>query len=374
MDLPSYFKDYLRAIRPTKDQLDDLRTGHKTLRDRLREFEDIREIYISDFLQGSYRRATAVRPAGESRSDVDIIVVTSLDHLSCTPQQAIDRFIPFVEKYYKGKYEIQGRSIGIELSYVALDLVVTAAPDQQDLSALRSMSVRSIASLDDRLGPPDGVTMESAALLPAPLFSRAGEERDWRASPLQIPDREAAEWKPTHPLEQIRWTWRKNEACNGHYVNVVKALKRWRREVCASSSHPKSYPLEHLIGACCPDGINSIAEGVTLTLETIVSRYGAYAATGLVPSLPDHGVPEHDVMARVEGPEFAAFHADASEAAALARRALDSDDLHESANLWRELLGSRFPEPPEPKSRVEVSSGGFTRRQAPTSIRPSRFA
>ena len=41
---------------------------------------------------------------------------------------------------------------------------------------------------------------------------------------------EANEWQPTHPLETMKWTWDKNRRCNGHYVNVVKALKWWRTE------------------------------------------------------------------------------------------------------------------------------------------------
>lgn len=54
--------------------------------------------------------------------------------------------------------------------------------------------------------------------------------------------------------------------------------------------HPKSYPLEHFIGDCCPDDIKSVAEGVVLTLENIVSQYTNK------PFLADRGVPEHDVL------------------------------------------------------------------------------
>ena len=86
MDLPSYFADFLREIRPTRTSSTNSR-GHTTLRDRLRDDPGLSGIYISDFLQGSYRRATAVRPKGEARSDVDVIVVTDLDRQSCTPQK-----------------------------------------------------------------------------------------------------------------------------------------------------------------------------------------------------------------------------------------------------------------------------------------------
>ena len=41
--------------------------------------EDLKDIIVTTFLQGSYRRSTAVRPKQGKRSDVDIVVVTKLD-------------------------------------------------------------------------------------------------------------------------------------------------------------------------------------------------------------------------------------------------------------------------------------------------------
>lgn len=84
--LSTYFRDFLKEIRPTTNQRDEMRTGHLTLRDRLAADEELKPICVTDFLQGSYRRSTAIRPAGESRSDVDIVVVTNLkreDYRNC---------------------------------------------------------------------------------------------------------------------------------------------------------------------------------------------------------------------------------------------------------------------------------------------------
>ena len=66
--LNTYFRDFLKEIRPTKNQLDEMRTGHTTLRNRLAAEEDLKSICVSDFLQGSYRRSTAIRhrAAGEA--------------------------------------------------------------------------------------------------------------------------------------------------------------------------------------------------------------------------------------------------------------------------------------------------------------------
>ncbi len=86
MELPSYFADFLAEIRLTSKQIDDCKTGHRTLRKRLNEDREIAPILVSTFLQGSYRRATAVRPKGAQRADVDVIVVTKLPPEEVTPE------------------------------------------------------------------------------------------------------------------------------------------------------------------------------------------------------------------------------------------------------------------------------------------------
>jgi tRNA nucleotidyltransferase (CCA-adding enzyme) len=92
-EMSSSFKTFLTEIRPTQNQHDDMRTGYKALKNRLLDDEKLSPIIVSTFLQGSFRRATAVRPKGDKRADVDLVVVTKLKREEYTPQQAMDRFI-----------------------------------------------------------------------------------------------------------------------------------------------------------------------------------------------------------------------------------------------------------------------------------------
>jgi hypothetical protein len=346
-EMNSSFKTFLTEIRPTQNQLDDMRTGYKTLKNRLLDDEKLSAIIVSTFLQGSFRRATAVRPKGDKRADVDLVVVTKLKREEYTPQQAMDLFVPFLNKYYENKWEFQGRSIGIGLSYVDLDLVITSAPSEAETLALKSASVTSMDTpeeVDDWRLVPSYVTLSERGLpgIGARL-ELARKEAEWKLSPLHIPDRDADEWDETHPLVQIKWTWEKNKACNKHYVNVVKAIKWIRRIGPEAPKYPKGYPLEHIIGQCCPDGIASVAEGITKTLEAITNNYSAYAAAGVVPTMPDHGVPEHNVLHRLNGEDFTAFHTLISEAAVIARNALDAKTEKDASEEWRKILGDKFP-------------------------------
>ena len=366
----SYFNDFLANIRLSKAQKADLQKGHSTLRDRLENDEELKDIIIATFLQGSYRRSTAVKPNNGTRADVDIIVVTNLNHETYTPQEALDLFKPFLDKHYQGKYRIQGRSIGIELSYVDLDIVPTSAPSEVDQNAISELAASGSYSLEDMISAsadqnylPDQKLILERSLR---YFSEASEKPQWKLEPLLIPDREAGEWEKTHPIEQIRWTQEKNQLCNTHYINVVKAIKWWKKEMLPNMKHPKSYPLEHFIGDNCPDGIQSVAEGVTATLESIACNYP------VKPYLPDRGVPEHDVFKRITESEYAAFYTKIREAAIRARDAYDEQDALVSARKWHNFFGAEFPEPPEKSSG---SATGFTQRNEKAQRVPDgRFA
>lgn len=379
MEIPSYFTDFLKDIRPTSNHIDDYKRGHHTLRGRLEADEELSPIIVSTFLQGSYRRATAIKPNGGTRADVDIIVVTNLSQDDYTPEQALKKFVPFLKKHYDGKYRLQGRSIGIELSYVDMDLVITSAPCEAEREALKSDSVTTESALDElsdwRFVKSWVAPDHRSAWNAGKLLEAAKREAEWQLSPLYIPDRHAQVWEPTHPLAQIHWTWDKNAACNGHYVNVVKAIKWWRRVQHPEPKHPKGYPLEHLIGACCPDSITSVAEGVTLTLEKIRDEYQAYADNNLVPTLWDHGV-QQNVFSRITAEDFSKFHSQVCDAAELARTALDATTIKDSAEKWRKLFGSAFPEYRGNGNNGESKNavGGFTPRKDVTTVGGGRFA
>lgn len=346
MKLPTYFDDFLKNIRLTENQVNDLKTGHTTLSNRLSNYNDLKNIIVSMFLQGSYKRSTAIRPTEGKRSDVDLVVVTNLDSDSYTPEEAMDLFIPFMDKYYKDKYKKQNRSIGIELSYVDLDVVLTTAPSEVDTDYINSNLIQS----DDEIE----------------MFEEDEDidVSDWKTEALLIPDRDKDEWDKTDPLEQIRKTIEKNKACNGHYVNVVKALKWWKLKNDENNNPPKSYPLEHFIWTNCPDGIESVAEGVVKTLEGIVNNYSEK------PLLQDHGVPEHDVFGRVTDDQYSDFYKLVQDAAIIAREAYDSEDKEKSVNKWKELFISKFPDPHK-KQNNNVS---FSERTEKSNYRNERYA
>ncbi len=357
MDLPSYFNDMLSEIRPSQELLDECARAHTELREFLLEDPDLKDIIVTTFLQGSYRRSTLIRPKEDSKPDVDVVVVTNLDPDTRTPAEVQEIFCRVLDKHpdYRGNYQRQGRSIGITHGPVNLDLVVTAAPSEVLKGILTSESFGSAFTVE---ASPSWMLREG----------QAGGQ-DWKSETLLIPDRDANRWEETHPIAQIEWTHDKNRATNGHYVNVVKAIKWWwAQENSGERGTPKGYLIERLVGLHCPDGIESVARGVTETLEGIRDAYAVEVQLGRTPFISDAGIPTNNVFKRIGPESFRAFHKSVGTCAYQARVALDDPDPSASAEEWAGIFGDVFPKAPDGGG----SNAGKTPQEALS--RPTRSA
>jgi len=334
--LPTLFETFLSDIRPQDEHNDAYKEGHETLRDHLQNDDDIDEFYVADFLQGSYRRWTALRPQEDEKSDVDVVFVSDLSS-DLDTDVALGKCEPFLEEHYGGQWEPNAHSYKIEEEKVEIDLVLTAAPSEATREAVKSLGSLDIGTA---LSPDNLSTVADA------LNMSADGDDEWKDEPLKIPHRDENEWENTHPLATIAFTVNKNDITDGHYVNVVKAIKWWRRTKTPDVDGPTSYPLEHIVGHCCPDDIDSVAEGVTRTLEELKRQFKTEAMAEETPVLPAHGLPktpENDVLKHIDGRDFAAFYDEAEDAAELARTALDEEDKETSREYWYQLFGEKFP-------------------------------
>jgi predicted nucleotidyltransferase len=331
MNLPSYFKDFLAEIEPSPSYKEDQASGHKTLRKRLAEDEDFKLIHVNTFLQGSYKRKTAIHPG----KDVDIVVVTSLDPDRTTPADANAKLGKVLRKYYSN-VSPQNRSYCVTLSYVTMD-VVLATSRQLTKNAWLFDMVRKADSLD--------------------------AADSWSDSPLLIPDRDLGAWAETHPKAQLAWTTELNATCGGYFVPLVKMFKWWRKETYQQPKYPKGYILERLAGECVDTTKRDHAEGFVQLLENLNAKYAIYVQAGMVPVLPDPGVPSHNVAHRLSAEDFKVFMGKVAAALPTARAALAETDIKKSANLWRKLFGDKFP-------ASQASKASFP----PVPVRPNKPA
>lgn len=129
MELPSRFKRFLEQIRPSAAHINQLRRGHTNLRRLILRDHELRNHIVTTFLQGSYRRSTAIRAVdGRIGSDVDIVLVTNLDPQAHAPDAVLNRLKPILRPHYPD-LRMQGRSLRVEADDVALDLVLGSWAD-----------------------------------------------------------------------------------------------------------------------------------------------------------------------------------------------------------------------------------------------------
>lgn len=350
MKLETSFRLFLQEIALTDPEEKNLKKAHEDLKKNLKEYSessDFKELICSDFIQGSLKRKTCLKARPQKRSDIDVVIVTKLHESEFSPQAAQAKFLPFVEKYYSGKYKPKGRCIGVTLDDcdTDLDIVITSNPTEAQMGFLTEALFKNFDSFQEWESEELQKSLDkfySVARLDGNIKLSESNPQDWKIEPLRIPDKDAKQWQDTNPMAQVYWTIRKNQNCNNLFLPVVRAVKWMRDSFGGFPDFPKGYTLEHIVGDCCPDGIVSIADGVTFTLEEIVNRYLPFIQRKEVPILKDRGV-DTNVLSRQKFNDFLEFYNRISVAAQLAREALDADESHQSSVLWRQLLGEEFP-------------------------------
>jgi len=192
MKLPNYFKDFLTNISLTPNQISRIKTTHETLRDRLKKDEKLSEMIIDTFLQGSYKRYTAIRPKNDEKSDVDIVVVMDLDKDEIEPNEIFDLFEDFLDKYYEDKYKFNNKSIRITLTDVDVDLVVTIPYENSDNFDKNLFNKSVVELMDEEI-----------------------DSEDIENGYLYLPNRNENTWVKINPTAQIINTTSKNQRVSG---------------------------------------------------------------------------------------------------------------------------------------------------------------
>lgn len=298
MEIPSYFRRYLRAIQPTIPNRERAIQLHTNLQNVLQGDETFQDWYGSTFLYGSYRRNTAIQPI----KDVDVCVVLDINYTEHTPESVVRRLRRVLERNgYEDKTALQRRSVRIDLSGTTLDVVPVVAPDGLD-------------------------------------------------EPLLIPDRTLTEWVDTHPKQHLETASRLNEESNGCYIPFVKIVKAWYRyqRTGVERPKPKGFTLEALVAQYQDADAPTYAERFVNFLDNLWGDCGAAMEKGIFPVVPDPGVPGENLRLSFTEDETKEFAEVVKASLADAKAALALDGTHREAALaWRGVFGLKFPIEPE---------------------------
>lgn len=287
------FTELLAEIEPSATTKANASSAHTGIRNYLWNHPTFKSRMVHDYLSGSYRRDTAIRPRIKdgklTRPDVDIIVVTN-HTMDDSPAAVVNELFWSLNK----EYEVwrQGRSVGVKTPLVDMDVV--------------------------------------------PIIDIDG------SGTLYIPDRKLERWIRTNPPGHTTWTIDVNRQTGGRFKPLVKMMKWWRRTNPTISKRPKGFVVECFTAKHMSAIEEHYGELFVGTLEAIVEEYQWHAYASQVPGLDDPGVPGHSVTLGMTTDAFVGFYNKAKEHAKLGRSALREPDLEKATEIWRVIFGPRF--------------------------------
>lgn len=307
------------------------------------------------------------------KADVDVVFVTNVSEQLFAPEQVLRAVEAWLKKEYGDDCVVmQSRSVKLTLGEVEVDFVPTSAPSEVESLALKRFADELVVLEKRAVGSEDDVHDPHEVFGP-----RLPNNGEWASEPLRIPDRDARCWQDTHPLAVLEFTVMRNKRCDKRFLRIVRALKWWRRKsyLDGGSKHPKSYPIEHMTGDCCPEEFGSFAEGLTLTFEQMREAYRPYYPHSK-PTLKLRGLEDShaNVISRLSQEDFNTFFEEIETAAGIARHALHLSDPREAAREWQKLLGKEFRVPPADRGSPPPTGGFSPRTESADRPTGGRFA
>lgn len=179
MTVAEAFEKFRSNLEPTKSEIDDASRRQKAIRDQVGA-----GIAVDDsFLTGSYARHTAVRPL----KDVDIMVVLSdseRSYLDEAPVNVIQRIADLLEIHYPNRVTVQASSVMVEFGIQVVD------------------------DISDKVVSVDVVP----AFVDGEVYT--------------IPDSRLGTWISTNPKVHKQLATSCNADLSGHWVPMVKMVKK----------------------------------------------------------------------------------------------------------------------------------------------------
>ena len=201
-EVKKLFNEYLSAIEPDTKAKQAAAKSHVMPREYLEQDDEIGDSIQDSFLYGSYRRHTATHDI----KDVDIVLISTFDPETDTPQIILSRLHAALERCY-------GSDNVLELNRRSICVTNPLPDDDTDLT----LDILPAVEVNDGSGY------------------------------LLVPDRDQKEWILTNPRGHIEAISRANEESDKKLVPMFgkKSVKAWWRhqsESFKTASNPKPRP------------------------------------------------------------------------------------------------------------------------------------
>lgn len=296
MRLNSYFSAFHTRISLDSTRVERIMSGHGSLRDVLSQDEEVKEVFVDSFLQGSYAIGTALRPKNDEEFDVDVVLAIDVQkQFGYLPDSdsVINWLVSRVTTYDKYKGKAKGKTKCVRIDYA------------------------------------DGFHID---LLPAQC------QGDPSKGVLVPPG-----WHFSNPIAYKAWCQSKNDSTGGKFTRIAKYLKWWRNCKLDQDTGLKSIILTTIVGNHMNEEFPSDGEALVRCMEAIARELKSQAAVPTIwnPSMP---IGEENLARDWDEDDFKSFKSKFLKAAVTARAAYDEGNRDRSVKLWSEIFGDAFKE------------------------------
>ncbi|HFJ9379798.1 TPA: cyclic GMP-AMP synthase DncV-like nucleotidyltransferase [Bacillus paranthracis] len=333
MKLNDYFKKFVANISLNPTRINRVESALSHWEKNFKEDEEIEDLFLDFYSQGSYSTNTGIKPKNDDEFDVDAILLLELDEEN-EPQDILKWIASRIKSHKEFEKSVKTKDRCVRIDYAG-DFHVDIVP------AL----------------PCEGV--------------------------IKIPSKKENEWCKTNPKGFTNWCNAINSKTDSYFEKTVKIMKHWRDDNVGKDTAPKSILMTTLIGNAFVKK-NSIAETLVETLDVLIDDLNELIEEddGDVfvknPSLEDENLARNWDQTKAER-----FLKKVQKLKENCQDAMDEKNKEDSIEKWQDIFGkSYFPsELGEAqdmannikKGGIKVAPTGLLNQEQGTKIREHRF-
>ncbi|MFA1820073.1 cyclic GMP-AMP synthase DncV-like nucleotidyltransferase [Virgibacillus oceani] len=335
MKLNDYFKKFVGNISLGATRLNRIDSAVANWESKLKDDEELSDIFEDYFPQGSYSTNTGIKPKKGKEFDVDVVLVLDINEQS----------------------------------------------DRGDVINLVKDCIKSHEQFKDRVTAKDRcVRIEYANdfhvdVVPAMFYEEI----------LKIPSKKEDEWVKTNPQGFTDWCTGINSYTENYFIKTVKILKYWRDENVGEDTAPKSILLTTLLGNAFEE-MPSLAETIIETLKNMISDIEGYLLfltnDDDVPVISNPSLSEENLARNWNKLKAERFNRKLNKLKSDCEDAIDEKNKDKSVEKWQDIFGSNFPSDlgevasmakSIDRGEVKVDETGSLNKLTGTKIKDHRF-
>lgn len=332
MKLNDHFKKFVGNISLNPTRTSRIESALSHWEDNFKEDEELKDLFLDFYPQGSYSTNTGIKPKNDGEFDVDAILLLELDEDEDEPHDVLNRIAARIKSHKEFEDKVKTKDRCVRIDYAG-DFHVD--------------------------------------IVPAFPFERV----------IKIPSKKDKEWCQTNPSGFTNWCNAINGKTDGHFTKVVKILKHWRDDNVGEDTAPKSILMTTLIGHSFVHK-SSIAESLVETLGDLIDELENLLEEDEIfvhnPSLDDENLARNWDSIKAER-----FLKKIKKLKENCDAALEEKDKETSIEKWQDIFGKTyFPstlgeakDMADNISRglVKVSAVGTLNQDFGTKVRDHRF-